>query len=326
MICKGSFKVSPVPARRRATLHGARQTHHFAIEDASEDPSMTKESALGDNEAQVQYWNSTAGEKWVRHQAFIDQQLTAVTDLLLQAAAPKPGEAVLDVGCGTGATLLPLAAAVGDEGRVLGCDVSAPMLALARQRVAAAGVANTHIIRADAQSHRFPEATFDLLVSRFGVMFFADPTAAFANLRRPLKHGGRVAFVCWAALADNPFLLLPIQIAARYMGPFEQTPPRAPGPFAFSEPDYVRHILKDAGWSDVLIQEQRPPLLGGVTAEEQAAFSVEMGPVSRLIAERQPDAATVTALKSDLTKELGTYATETGIEIPSRLYFVTALA
>jgi SAM-dependent methyltransferase len=287
---------------------------------------MTKEGALGDNEAQVQYWNSTAGERWVRHQAFIDQQLTAVTDLLLQAAAPKSGEAVLDVGCGTGATLLRLAAAVDNEGRVLGCDVSAPMLALARQRIAAAGVNNADIIEADAQSHRFPEATVDLLVSRFGVMFFANPTAAFANLRRPLKHGGRLAFVCWAALADNPFLLLPIQIATRYVGPLEPTPPRAPGPFAFSEPEYVSDILTNAGWSNVLIQEQRPPLLGRVTAQEQAAFSIEMGPVSRLIAERQPDTATVTALQAELTKELATYATERGVELPSRLYYVTARA
>jgi ubiquinone/menaquinone biosynthesis C-methylase UbiE len=120
----------------------------------------------------------------------MDQQLELVTDLLLQTAAPRVGESVLDVGCGTGATLLRLAAAIGNEGHVLGCDVSAPMLALARQRIAAAGAQNADVIQADAQSHHFAESSFDLLVSRFGVMFFADPTAAFANLRRALRPAG----------------------------------------------------------------------------------------------------------------------------------------
>ncbi len=287
---------------------------------------MTTDRAVGDNESQVQYWNSAAGEKWVRHQAFMDQQLEVVTDLLLQTAALRAGEAALDVGCGTGATLLRLGEAVGKKGHVLGCDVSAPMLALARQRIAAAGVRNIDVLQADAQSHEFAENVFDLLVSRFGVMFFADPTAAFANLRRPLRPGGRLAFVCWAPLVDNPFFLLPMQIAARHLGPTEPTPPLAPGPLAFSERDYVGDILTGAGWSDVRVEAQQPPLLGRTTAAEQAAFSIEIGPVSRLIAERQPSAATVAALRAELTKELAIYATETGVEIPSRLYYVTARA
>ena len=280
--------------------------------------------AVRDNEAQVQYWNSAAGDKWVRHQQLIDQQLEVVTDLLLQAAAPQAGETVLDVGCGTGATLLRLARAVGKEGHVLGCDVSAPMLALARQRIVGAGLLDVDLLQADAQSHEFAENAFDLLVSRFGVMFFADPTAAFANLHRPLRRGGRLAFVCWGPLVDNPFFLLPIKIATRHLGPIEPTPPRAPGPLAFSDTDYVRDILTSAGWSDVRIDERQPPLLGMATAEEQAAFSIEMGPVSRLIAERRPDPATVAALRTELTTELATYATETGVEIPSRLHYVTA--
>jgi SAM-dependent methyltransferase len=280
----------------------------------------------GDNEAQVQFWNSAAGEKWVRHQEAVDQQLEVVTDLLLHAAAPRVGEAVLDVGCDTGATLLRLAEAVRNDGQVLGCDISAPMLALARQRLAAAGATNVDVVQVDAQAHDFAGTTFDLLVSRFGVMFFADPTAAFASLRRRMRPGGRVAFVCWGALADNPFFLLPMQIATRYLGPVEPTPPRTPGPLAFSEPDYVSSILAGAGWSEVRIEQRDPPLLGRATVQEQAALSIEMGPVSRLIAERQPDAATIAALRAELGKKLETYATETGVEIPSRLHYVTARA
>jgi SAM-dependent methyltransferase len=281
-------------------------------------------TTFGDNEAQAQYWNSAAGEKWVRHQAFMDQQLEVVTDILLESAAPRAGEAVLDVGCGTGATLLRLALGVGKDGHVLGCDVSAPMLALARQRIAATGLRNVDVVQADAQTHDFAENAFDLLVSRFGVMFFADPTAAFANLRRSLRPEGRLAFVCWGPIADNPFFQLPMQVATRHLGPAESPPPRAPGPLAFSEPDYVGGVLTGAGWSDVQIQARQPPLLGSATAQEQAAFSIEMGPVSRLIAERQPDTATIAALRAELTSELATYATENGVQIPSRLYYVTA--
>jgi SAM-dependent methyltransferase len=290
----------------------------------------------GDNEAQIQYWNSAAGEKWVRHhprhlrlerplqQAFIDQQLEVVTDLLLEAAVPRPGEAALDVGCGTGDTLLRLAAAVGKEGYVLGCDISAPMLTLARQRIAAVPGCNVEVIQTDAQSHQFEESAFDLLVSRFGVMFFADPTSAFSNLRQSLRLGGRLAFVCWAPLVDNPLFFLPMQVATRHLGPAEPTPPRAPGPLAFSERDYVGDILAATGWSDIRIEDRQPPLLGSATLDEQAAFALEMGPVARLIGERQPDAATVAALRGDLAQELAPYANQSRIELPSRLYYVTA--
>jgi SAM-dependent methyltransferase len=286
----------------------------------TENGSMT---ISGDNEAQIQYWNAAAGEKWVRHQAFMDRQLEIVTDLLIETAAPRAGEAVLDVGCGTGATLLRLAAAVGTKGHVLGCDISAPMLAVAWKRIAAASVLNVKVVEADAQSHDFAESSFDLLVSRFGVMFFADPTAAFSNLHRAMRPGGRLAFVCWAPLADNPLFLLPMQIATRHLGPAEPMAPHAPGPLAFSDADYVRDILTGAGWSDVRIDAEQPVLLGSPTAQEQAAFSIEMGPVSRLIAERQPDAATAASLKADLTRELAPYATENGIQMPSRLFYVT---
>lgn len=254
----------------------------------------------------------------------MDQQLEIVTDMLLEAAAVQPGKAALDLGCGTGDTLLRLAAAVGNDGYVLGCDISGPMLTVARQRIAAAAVRNVEVIQADAQSHEFEENAFDLVMSRFGMMFFAEPTAAFANLRRALRPGGRLAFVCWAPLVDNPLFFLPMRVATRHLGPAEPTPPRPPGPLAFSERNYVGDILAAAGWSDIRIEDRQPPLLGTTTAEEQAAFALEMGPVSRLISERQPDAATVAALLAELTKELAPYATQSRVKLPSRLYYVTA--
>lgn len=279
-----------------------------------------------DNQAQVQYWNSEAAEKWVRHQQVMDHQLEAVTDLLLQKAGPNVREYAIDVGCGTGATLLRLAAAVGEEGRVVGCDVSSSMLALAQQRIAGAGMGNVQLVQADAQTHGFKGLHFDLVVSRFGVMFFADPMAAFANLRASVRKGGRLAFVCWGPLAENPLFLLPMRIAAQHLGPSEPPPPRSPGPLAFSDRGYVSDILRGAGWTNVQIEVQTPPLLGFATAEEQAAFAIEIGPVSRLVADRQPDAATVDALQVALSKELAHYRTRTGIELPSHLYYVIARA
>jgi SAM-dependent methyltransferase len=240
----------------------------------------------------------------------------------MDVAAVGAGEAVLDVGCGTGATLLRLAELAGPAGQVLGCDVSAPMLALARQR--AAGIAHVGIMQADAQAHRFPAAAFDAVVSRFGVMFFADPVAAFANLRQALRPGGRVAFVCWAPLADNPFFRLPMQAAVRRLGPVEPAPPRAPGPMAFGEPDYVREILAGAGYHDIVIDERRPDLLGLPTPAATADFVCEMGPVARLIAERQADGATAAAVHADIAEAFAAYQRDGRVRIPCCLYIVRA--
>jgi len=178
----------------------------------------------GPNADQVAFWNSPAGEKWVRNQAEMDMTLAPLTEMLLARAAPAPGQRVLDVGCGTGTTVLQLAGAVGPGGHVQGLDVSEPMLALARQRVAAAGAGNVDLVLDDAQTFAFDAGSRDLVFSRFGVMFFADPPAAFANLRRALVPGGRLVFVCWADLADNPWFKVPRDAAIARLGPVPPTP------------------------------------------------------------------------------------------------------
>ena len=157
-----------------------------------------------DNAAQADYWNANAGQKWTEHQEHQDQVLRPVSDRLIAAAKPKPGERVIDVGCGCGATTIQFAERVGPAGAVLGLDVSAPMLARARER--APQDLPITLALADATVHDVTSHAADLVVSRFGVMFFADPAKSFANLRTGLKPGGRLVFACWREAKQNPWL------------------------------------------------------------------------------------------------------------------------
>ena len=156
-----------------------------------------------DNSAQAEYWNSSAGQRWTDHQEHQDQVLGPVSDRLIAVAAPKPGDRVIDVGCGCGATTIDFAARVGPSGEVLGLDISEPMLARARERAAQNLVVRFE--RADATVYDFEPNGADLAASRFGVMFFADPARSFANLRKGLKPGGRLVFACWREAKQNPF-------------------------------------------------------------------------------------------------------------------------
>src|SRR5690349_20397037 len=149
------------------------------------------------NAAQHEYWNTVAGPRWVGLDGFVERRVRAVNDLLLARSGVAAGESVLEIGCGTGAATVPFAEAVGERGRVVGADISEPMLAGARKRVADSGVRNISLLQVDAQVHHFEPGRFDLIASRFGVMFFADPVAAFGNLLLAARPGGQLCFACW---------------------------------------------------------------------------------------------------------------------------------
>ena len=276
------------------------------------------------NADQAEYWNSALAEKWVTHQADFDQRLRRPGEALISRAAIRRGERVIDIGCGTGATTLELADQAGPEGSVLAIDLSAPMLALARRRSAVRGQDNVRFLCADAQSHRFEEAAHDLLISRFGVMFFGDPVAAFGNLRIALRPGGRLGFVCWSALERNPWFALPLAVGERWLGAAEPQPPRAPGPLAFSETGYVEEILAAAGFADVAIETVATPLPGAPTAEAEAAFACLVGPLARLIRSRAPDAATERAIALEVAERFRPFQSEAGVQIPATLHYVEA--
>ena len=165
------------------------------------------------------------------------------------------GKTVLDIGCGCGHTSLSLAHRVGAQGAITGIDTSAPMLSLARtpaEHRAEPGAA-IEFVEADAQTHAIQRDSFDAVFSRFGVMFFEDPVAAFSNIRTALRPNGRLGFCCWQPRAVNPFMTVPAQAALELLPPPPEMPPRAPGPFAFAEPDYIHSILSRSGFSDISI-------------------------------------------------------------------------
>ncbi|MBU2607192.1 MAG: class I SAM-dependent methyltransferase [Alphaproteobacteria bacterium] len=247
------------------------------------------------NADQVEYWNGPAGQKWVDQSDRLDAMLAPFADTVIAAAALKPGEAVMDIGCGAGALTLRAAAVVGAGQGALGVDVSAPLIALARARAAEADLPARFEL-ADASAFTAPDPA-DIVISRFGVMFFDDPAAAFANIRHAVKPGGRLAFACWQALSLNDWALAPLQAAMPFL---KEAPapadPTAPGPFAFQDKDRVAGILSDAGWANVVIEPvEQAIILPGDDTESTAKFMMQLGPLSRLLAAQGIDEAQVEA-------------------------------
>ncbi len=275
------------------------------------------------NTAQQQYWNTVAGPRWVGLGGFVERRVRAVSDLLLARSAVAAGETVLEIGCGTGAATIPFAEAVGARGRVVGVDISEPMLAGARERVAESGLGNITLLEADAQVHRFEPSQFDLITSRFGVMFFADPVAAFSNLLPSARPGGRLCFVCWAPLEDNKHWLIPYEVALRHLGPPAPQPTHMPGPLAFSDPSYVRSILETAGFANVAIDRETPDIIGSAPAEE-ADFACIMGPAGRLIDEKEPGDALRETIRREMVEAFATYAQGKEMLLPSTVFLVSA--
>jgi SAM-dependent methyltransferase len=237
-------------------------------------------------------WNGQSGERWIVHQAQLDARLAVFGEAAIEAAAPAAGERVLDVGCGASSSSLALAARVGAGGQVLGVDISEPLIARAR---ALAPQDIPVVFRvADASSAELPEGAFDILFSRFGVMFFGDPTGAFAHMRRALKPGGRVAFVCWRGAAENDWMRLPMGAIRGIVAPTAPPDPEAPGPFSFGDPKRVGRILTAAGFTNIAIEPFDALAPFGVGASRDAAIddavkmAIEVGPLSRVLAD-QPD-------------------------------------
>jgi SAM-dependent methyltransferase len=275
------------------------------------------------NAEQRAYWNEQAGPVWVAMQERMDAQIGAHGARALAALAAKPGERILDVGCGCGDTALALARAVGPTGHVLGLDLSAPMLARARERAAAAGLANVAFTEGDAQTLALPAADRDALFSRFGVMFFEDPPTAFANLARALRPGGRIAFACWQAPAANLWVSVPMAALAAVVPLPAPPPPGAPGPFAFADPEHVRDILAKAGLADIEVRgEQLPMAFGGV--DDAAAFLTDLGPASRAVREANGGEPLRAKAQAAIRDAIAPHARGGRVELPSAIWVVTA--
>jgi SAM-dependent methyltransferase len=272
------------------------------------------------NQDQIEYWNGRAGQNWAKQQDYTDQILGHITEAFLPFAAPKPGESVLDIGCGCGTTTFTFAQYVGREGSVAGVDISGPMLAVAQAR-AGASQADIPFIEADASTYDF-QPVFDLVASRFGVMFFEDPSAAFCNIRKALAPKGRLAFVCWRAMEENGWAATPIKAARPFLPPQEPVDPYAPGPFAFADAKRLEVILSSAGFKDIRIEKFDGHMDMAATVEEAAAHTLTIGPLSRAAAELD-DAAKV-KVRNVVTEALKAYATPHGVRGPVACWFVKA--
>jgi len=237
------------------------------------------------NSEQIAEWNGALGQRWAAMQREIDGVVVPFGDAALKAAAPQPGERVIDIGCGCGDTSIEIARMVGEAGAVLGIDVSEPMLEVARSRGVLARYTQLAFRDDDASAAELPANT-DLLFSRFGVMFFSEPFPAFSHLRKSLRAGGRCVFVCWRAPRDNAWAMTPLSAARNAMGITPApTDPHAPGPFAFADEERVRDILSGAGFSGIDVQRFDAAVFLGATPRSAAEGSVRIGPVSRLVRE-----------------------------------------
>lgn len=240
------------------------------------------------NADQVALWNDASGRTWVEMQQVLDRMLAPFEAPLIEAAFPGQGGRVLDVGCGAGATTLAMARRLGANGRCVGVDISGPLLAAAKSRAAAEGIGTATFVQADAQTHTFDPGSFDAMISRFGVMFFDDPEAAFKNIYRAMRTDAKLAFIAWRSPAENPFMTTAKRAAEPLLTNLPKPDPTAPGQFAFADGDRVRRILQAGGWSDIDLQ---PLDVEGTVAEsELLAYVTRLGPVG--LALREVDEAT----------------------------------
>jgi ubiquinone/menaquinone biosynthesis C-methylase UbiE len=278
----------------------------------------------GENADQIAYWNGAGGQRWADRQPVQDILLQPIADLLIDRAKIKPGERILDVGCGSGSTTFAFANAVGSGGHVTGLDISAPMLSRAKENTPKG--APVEFILADATVYPFAPDSFDLLASRFGVMFFADPALSFTNMHRAMKRSGRLVFVCWREPRENPFFMLPLQAVYKHVPKMPQVGPEDPGPFAFASQERVTRILKAAGFSEIAMEPCNLALDVAVGRGLDAAVkgALEIGPAARALAEHPPE--TVAAAAQSIREALAPYAKGDTVPLDAAIWIVTARA
>lgn len=294
------------------------------------------------NHEQIAYWNGDGGRKWAERDELMAGVLAPISDALLTRVAPRRARTALDVGCGGGSNTLQLLQHLDNPRHILGIDVSAPLLEVARARVAERGTAplrtaplrkapartappRIEFLRADAATHDFGDWRFDVLFSRFGVMFFDDPVAAFAQLRRAAHRNAGLAFCCWQALDKNPWTALPLQAALTVLPAPEPGAPHSPGPFAFADAAYVREVLARAGWSATRIEPYAPTLEFSIEGGYEAAVRelVNTGPVGRLLAPAEPPARE--AVYAAARRALKDYYRGDTLALAGAVWFVTAV-
>ena len=284
---------------------------------------MTDAQLPSPSNAPAAYWNSPAARPWAEQYERQDRALASLATVALDLAAPQPGEHVLDIGCGSGTTVLELAARVGPRGYVLGADISLHSVAQARDRIAAAGLRHAEVIGADVATRPFIAGSFDLAFSRLGTMFFTDPTAAFANVHRAMKPAGRLALAVFRPASENAWPSVPVAAVRHLLPPTPPPTPDEPGMFSWGDPARVQRILEGAGFRDIALTPVNLDyqLAGAGGAAEAAEFALLFGPLTRVsglsVAQRE-------AVRSTLESVFQSHATPQGVALPSAFWIVQA--
>ena len=274
------------------------------------------------NSDQKEFWNDIKGQLWVDLQPRIDEMFQPFGEKVVKALGPEGGEKVLDVGCGTGTMAFRLAEYVRPSGEGVAVDISKPMLDLARQRADLVSSDNTMFIEGDAQVYNFDNLYFNAVFSRFGVMFFDDPIMAFKNLRKAVKPGGRLAYVCWSDRKDNPWIRLPTGAAREFLDIAPPPEMDAPGQFAMEREARIEEILKESGWSSIKIEPFNIRHSLGADVKDAADFISHMGPMSEPFSKADKDIKQkcLDAIKGALTP----YEEPGGVYLKFGTWIVTA--
>jgi SAM-dependent methyltransferase len=275
------------------------------------------------NQEQREFWSDIKGDLWVTLQPRIDTMLATFGDKALDTLNPQSGERILEIGCGTGTTTLALGGRVGTSGEILAADLSRPMLNKAIERANVSAEHPITFVEADAQVHSFPTATFDAVYSRFGVMFFDDPIAAFRNIRKAVRPGGRMAYVCWADRKANPWIRIPAGAAKTCLDLPAPPPDDAPGQFSMENEGRVQQILHDAGWSDIGLERFTVDGSIGSDAADAARFITKMGPMSEpfALADSDTQNKTLQVIEEALTP----YSNDSGVTLGFSTWIVSAM-
>lgn len=273
------------------------------------------------NAKMIDHWNGEGGRSWVSRQQS-QERFNAITDALFARAAVQPGERVIDIGCGTGVSTADLLRLVGAEGRILGVDVSEPMLQRARERLGSDP--RLTLVQADATVYPFPEQSFDLVLSRMGVMFFAEPEKSFANIRRGLRRGGRLVFACWRTLDENPWQAVPVR-AIRSVVPAQSRPdPEAPGGFSLGAEARLRRILSQAGFEAIVLEpvDTERDLAQGGGLDDAVKAAICAGPARPLL--RDQPAEIVSAATEAVRRALAPLLRDGRIPLAAAAWIVSA--
>ena len=303
-----SLQIHTVPSERRARTPDRR----------------SKPQNVDPNRDQREFWDGEVGEIWIKHQALLDDQLEAFSRTMFDRAQIRLGQSVVDVGCGCGTDSLTAARKTGPAGRVLGLDFSRPMLSRAATRAAENELYQIDLLQADAQTHPFAAGSIDRIISRFGVMFFADPTAAFANLAAALAPAGRMTFLTWQSVDKNPWMMLPVVEALQLVEMDLPLDPHGPGPFTFADANRLYRILRDAGFARVQIEAYEPQLAvaGGSTLDDAVEFVMEFLPMRRALMRATCEERE--HVHEAIRGAIGPYERAGGVIMPSAAWLVNA--